>query len=213
VFGLAQPGGRCSCRVGGPSEAEDAGGAVGEDGDLVRRVLRPTAWAGEVWERAQSPLTFNLVAVRLRAVTPKKKRVVAATFLVIVSSIFTAGMLLVGGIVFAGAGHGTYFFSYIVAGPAGADLLIWPLMAGMLPWRQRRPISVSILIASILPILWAAYVYIHLGDESDYFFKVLHREAPVALGFLVFFFAPSLLGILLSIKHAFILQKPPMMAG
>jgi hypothetical protein len=158
-------------------------------------------------------LTFNWVAVRLRAVTPKKKRVVASVFLVIISSIFTGLMFLVGGIAFAGAGHGTYFFSYIVAGPAGASLVIWPLMAAMLPWRQRRSIAVSILVASILPIVWSAYVYLSLGDESDNFWRVLRKDEAFALGFLVFFFAPSLLGILLSIKGAFVLGKTQMMEG
>jgi hypothetical protein len=135
-------------------------------------------------------------------VTQQKKRLVAAVFLVAIASGFTSFMLFFGG-AFAGAGHGTYFFGYIVAGPFGAGLAIWPLIAGMLPWRRKRPAAVALLVASIIPLIWAGYAYTHLGDEMDYFLKVWNRLKPLPLVFLITFCVPSIIGTVASIKHAF----------
>ena len=135
--------------------------------------------------------------------TQKTKRIIATIFLVSIAMIFTWYMWLVGG-GFAGAGHGTYFFGYIVVGPWGGGLGIWTIIAGMLPWRRNRPVAVAILGLSVWPMIWAAYVYMHLGDEMDYFLKVWHRLKPLPLAFLICFSVPSVIGIVASVKHAFL---------
>ena len=142
----------------------------------------------------------------MQIVTKKTKRIVTTIFLVSIAIIFKRYMQRIGG-AFAGAGHGTYFFGYIVVGPKGGGLAIWPLIAGMLPWRRNRPLAVALLAVSVFPVIWAAYVYMHLGDEMDYFLKVWHRVQPLPVAFLICFCVPSVIGIIASVKHAFLARN------
>jgi hypothetical protein len=120
-------------------------------------------------------------------------KIIATVVLAIIGALFTA-MMRQFGIAFSGGGVGTRFFHFLVAGPEGVCLLIWPILFPLLPWRSIPRIAITILILAAIPIAWAAVVLTGEGVQDDAIRQIWNTSRPVVYIFSILFLLPSVLG-------------------
>lgn len=121
-------------------------------------------------------------------------KIAATIVLTLLAILYTIGMRAFGA-AFNANGVGSRFFLFLVAGPEGVLLLIWPILAALLPWSRQPRIALSVVCLSLIPFLWTAIVLSFEGVQDDAIKQIWKTARPVIYIFAVFFLMPSLIGL------------------
>lgn len=141
---------------------------------------------------------------------PKPKsntlKIVATVFLVIGALLFTTGMRAFGKAL-SGGGMGSRFFLFLVSGPEGLWLLVWPILAGFLPWTRNPKIALTVVLLSLAHPILATFVLKFEGVEDDVLKSIWKSARPVIYVFSVLYFLPSTVGLLSGLRGAVLILK------
>jgi hypothetical protein len=126
-------------------------------------------------------------------------RILLTILLTLIGIIYTAFMRQFG-IALSGNGMGARLFQFLVSGPEGLCLLIWPLLFAFLPWTRQPGIAIAVLSLALLPLLWATIVLTGEGLQDDAVKNIWKQARPVIYVFSTAFVFPTLLGLARSAK-------------
>jgi hypothetical protein len=126
-------------------------------------------------------------------------RILFTILLALIGLVFTAGMRAFG-LAFSGGGMGSRLFHFLVAGPEGLCLLIWPVLFPLLPWTRQPKIAITVLSLALIPILWAGIVLTGEGIQDDVVKEIWQKHRPVIYIFATLYLFPSFLGFVATAK-------------
>jgi hypothetical protein len=133
-------------------------------------------------------------------------RILCTILLTLIGIVYTAFMRQFG-IALSGNGMGARLFQFLVSGPEGLCLLIWPLLFAFLPWTRYPKIALTVVSLSFLPLLWAAILLTGEGFEDDAVKNIWKQARPVIYIFSALFVFPTLLGLSRSARPVIVTLK------
>ena len=133
-------------------------------------------------------------------------KVIFTVLFVLTAILFTVGMRAFGA-AFNRGGVGSRFFLFLVSGPEGLCLLVWPLLAGFLPWCRQPKIALTTVALALIPPIWLTIMLSLEGVQDDVLRSVWKSARPVIYIFGIFYFLPSLIGLLCGMRGAILTLK------
>lgn len=133
-------------------------------------------------------------------------KIIATVVLAVLAIGFTALMYQFGK-AFNRNGTGTTLFLYLVTGPQGVCLLIWPILGPLLPWGRIPKVGLTSVGLALAPLIWVGVVLSLEGLQDDVV-RTIWRQAPgVVYVYSAMFLLPTLLGLATGLRGAIVAVK------